>query len=592
MPLRQLCSCAVFDTPSPIAQAAPPVTGFIDAAKARPRLPELPFRVACEALRRLPPDEVAMALRHDVLPVCVLPGLTLYADCSGHSGGRPELSGKPVVAAMPRPVFRAAVANVLGTHLARRAKAGLARAMPDYSASRRLTPSQAWTLGFGSGAILLAVLNLPSGVTGMIAAYVSSAFFLSVIALRLLCLFLPHAPPRRWRRLGDEELPVYSVLVPLYRETAVLGQLIAALSALRYPPGRLDIKLVLEESDPAMVRAVAHLALPAHFDVIVVPSGLPQTKPRALNYALEFVRGAHVAVYDAEDIPDPDQLLRAASVFAASEDNLACLQAELAFYNPNENWLARQFTAEYATLFGLVLPALSAYGLPLPLGGTSNHFRTDLLRRAGGWDAFNVTEDADLGIRLARLGYRTATLCSRTHEEANVALGNWMRQRVRWLKGFIQTWFVHMRRPARLAEELGVPGFLAMQGMIAGVVLSSLLHPVLLALTIHAVIAGSAFPEGASVPHAALAGLGLAVLLLGYGAMIAVAALALRRIGIAGWWPVLLSMPLYWLLISMAGWLALFEFVVKPFRWNKTEHGLSAFQRRPTPPPAGIGAGR
>jgi cellulose synthase/poly-beta-1,6-N-acetylglucosamine synthase-like glycosyltransferase len=332
--------------------------------------------------------------------------------------------------------------------------------------------------------------------------------------------------------------------------------------------------------------------LPEHFDVIVVPAGLPQTKPRALNYALEFVRGAHVAVYDAEDIPDPDQLIRAASVFAASEENLACLQAELTFYNPNENWLTRQFTAEYAVLFGLVLPALSAYGLPLPLGGTSNHFRTDLLRQAGGWDAFNVTEDADLGIRLARLGYRTATLCSRTHEEANVALGNWMRQRVRWLKGFIQTWLVHMRHPARLAEELGMPGFLAVQGMIAGVFLSALLHPVLLALTVHDVMGGSLFPERTSVTPAVLAGLGLAVLLLGYGAMIAVACMALRRIGIARWWPVLLSMPAYWLLISAAGWLALVEFALKPFRWNKTEHGLSALQRAPAYSNAGIGAGR
>jgi glycosyltransferase XagB len=181
--------------------------------------------------------------------------------------------------------------------------------------------------------------------------------------------------------------------------------------------------------------------------VIVVPCGLPQTKPRALNYALCFARGSLLTIYDAEDIPDPRQLRRAAAAFAVLPQDTACLQAELVFDNANENWLTRQFTIEYAMLFGMILPALAAHRLPLPLGGTSNHFRIDALRRAGAWDAYNVTEDADLGIRLARLGFDTDTITSCTYEEANVSLRNWMRQRTRWMKGFLATWLVHMREP-------------------------------------------------------------------------------------------------------------------------------------------------
>ncbi len=156
-----------------------------------------------------------------------------------------------------------------------------------------------------------------------------------------------------------------------------------------------------------MRRALRKHDLPPHFEVIVVPQGSPQTKPRALNYALQFCRGSLLTIYDAEDIPEPNQLREVARKFSGAGEKLACLQAQLSFYNPNENWLTRQFTAEYATLFGLILPALAAHNLPLPLGGTSNHFRTRNLRQIGGWDPYNVTEDADLGLRLARLGYRT-----------------------------------------------------------------------------------------------------------------------------------------------------------------------------------------
>jgi glycosyltransferase XagB len=327
-----------------------------------------------------------------------------------------------------------------------------------------------------------------------------------------------------------------------------------------------------------MQAAVARLALPPQFEIIVVPAGRPQTKPRALCYALPFCRGDLLTIYDAEDIPEPDQLEKAARAFANAGPELACLQAQLTFFNPNENWLTRQFTAEYAMLFGRLLPALADHRLPLPLGGTSNHFRTAALRAVGAWDPFNVTEDADLGLRLSRHGYETGTLDSLTYEEANTRLPNWMRQRARWLKGFLATWLVHMRDPIRLMRELGPAGFWIAQAMTIGVFASALLHPICLAATIVLAMAYPGLPEQAGLVLVAIAGLNLLVFVAGYGLAIYLTRDALRRRGIFGWRGTLATMPVYWLLASGAAWLALWQFMVAPFHWNKTVHGLSSFQ--------------
>ena len=234
--------------------------------------------------------------------------------------------------------------------------------------------------------------------------------------------------------------------------------------------------------------------------------------------------------------------------------------------------LTRQFTAEYATLFGLILPALAAHNLPLLLGGTSNHFRTNVLRKAGGWDPYNVTEDADLGLRLARLGFRTGVVESLTYEEANTQLLNWLRQRARWLKGFMQTWLVHMRNPLNTLGELGSTGFWTLQAFTAGIVVSALLHPLFIFLTLWSLIAD---PPQAFLSTMALAGLNLEVFVLGYGVAMLAAVKGLRRRGLRGWWFTIATMPIYWLLMSAAAWLALWQFTFAPFTWNKTEHGLS-----------------
>ena len=447
---------------------------------------------------------------------------------------------------------------------------------PEYSAHRRLTFLQ--MMWFASAAVIYiaGVFVLPSETTYLITSLGLSMFFLSVVTLRLMCVLSPRAErSARPERARDNELPVYSVLVPLFRETGVVGQLIAALDHLDYPKNLLDIKLILEENDIAMHRVIARMALPAHFEVIVVPAGKPQTKPRALNYALQFARGELLVIYDAEDVPEPDQLRKAVFAFAQGPENLACLQAELTFYNANENWLTRQFTVEYAILFRLILPSLAYENLPLPLGGTSNHFRIKILRDVGAWDPFNVTEDADLGLRLTRLNYRIQVLDSKTFEEANTEFGNWLQQRARWFKGFLQTWLVHMRNPWVLQRQIGWDGVWVMHAMTFGTVFSSLVHPIFVGIAAYYIWNNWGFPSADSSLKIGLAGVSLVVTSIGYGASLYAGYLVTRQKGLS-WWPVLLTMPAYWLLMGVAAWLAIWQFIFAPFHWNKTRHGLSS----------------
>ena len=323
-----------------------------------------------------------------------------------------------------------------------------------------------------------------------------------------------------------------------------------------------------------MQRAIAAMSLAPHFEVIIVPSGKPQTKPRALNYATQFARGTLVTIFDCEDIPEPNQLRLAAGRFAVDDGQLGCVQAALHYYNPAQNWLTRQFAAEYAGLFRVILPALASYGLPLPLGGTSNHFRLAVLKQVGGWDAFNVTEDADLGIRLARFGYLTDVLSSRTHEEANSRVGNWLRQRRRWLKGFLQTWLVHMRQPVLLKRELGWSGFLSVQAFTLGTFASALLHPFLVIHAIWTLLPDQVAASRESLLLQLATACCLSMLLLGYGAAFAINIMGQRRIGLPFSFWQLVTMPAYWLLATCAAWMALWDFIVAPFHWHKTQHGL------------------
>ncbi|MCP5075752.1 MAG: glycosyltransferase, partial [Rhodobacteraceae bacterium] len=381
--------------------------------------------------------------------------------------------------------------------------------------------------------------------------------------------------------LPDDELPTYSVLVPLFGEANMVPQLLDALCALDYPAALLDIKLILEDGDRATREMVGAHQLPGCFEVIVVPSCWPQTKPKALNFALPFASGELLTIFDAEDVPEPEQLRDAAALLASDPTNLACAQASLTFYNARQNWMTRHFTLEYACLFDVILPVLAAYRQPLPLGGTSNHFRTSVLRQVGGWDPHNVTEDADLGVRLDRLGYRVDMLDSTTYEEATYSLGNWLRQRSRWLKGWMQTWLVHMRNPLRTWREMGPAGLAVFQVLMGGMVVSALVHPFFLAAVLYGLAAGTLWPNTMSISQVILFALQTVVLLLGYGVTMLIGHRACAVRQLTGLRSSIPTMPVYWLLVSVAGWYAVWQLLTAPSYWEKTQHGPRRSQRDP-----------
>ena len=346
----------------------------------------------------------------------------------------------------------------------------------------------------------------------------------------------------------------------------MVPQLFESMLALDYPAARLDIKFVVEARSTTTIAAVEQRLGDPRFSLVPVPDAAPRTKPKALDFALPLCCGQYVVVFDAEDIPDPDQLWKAALCFRDSPD-LVCLQAHLVIENGPHSLLTSLFAGEYAGLFCVLLPALARWRLPMPLGGTSNHFQLRALRELGGWDAFNVTEDADLGIRLARRRLRVEILQSRTRETAPTRLLPWLGQRARWMKGWMQTFIVHNRDPGRLLEEVGLPAFLAFEALVLGMIVAPVLHCAFLLSVLLRILWGAVLIDGSlgTVFY-------LAVLFMGYGSAFAMTALGLRRLGRVSLLPAQFWLPAYWLLIGFATIRALLELVLRPFYWYKSPH--------------------
>lgn len=373
--------------------------------------------------------------------------------------------------------------------------------------------------------------------------------------------------------LDDADLPIYSILVPVYKEPQVVPRLLKALSNIDYPLEKLDVLLLMEEDDLETIAQARAANPPSFFRFIIVPESHPRTKPKACNYGLYFCRGEYVTIYDAEDIPEPDQLKKAVAAFRRGDDDLICVQARLNYFNSRENYLTVMFTLEYTYWFDCLLPGLDRLSLPIPLGGTSNHFKLDKLWELGAWDPFNVTEDADLGIRASARGYTVGVISSTTYEEANKAVGNWIRQRSRWIKGYMQTWLVHNRRPLSLLRQLGLKDWLSYQFFIGGTAAIFLLNPVMWTLF----IVWLAFePDWLNVLFQGWVWY-LAVFSLVVGNLLAIflnvlAVLRRRQDGL-----LLLSFtnPLYWMLHSIAAYMALWQLITNPFYWEKTNHGLT-----------------
>ena len=449
--------------------------------------------------------------------------------------------------------------NRLWTH---EAATGLARKRPGDSARTGLDSVQVWTL-----------LGLLASLAGLIASVSTPLWtallglgFAGIVALRLYACLIP-AGPRSLAPLADAILPRATILVAAYREASVIGGLITALKRIDYPRERLEIKLLLEADDTETWLAALAAGLDERFELIRVPPGQPQTKPRALNFGLRRSRGDIITILDAEDHPHPGQLREAAEHFSAADAGLACLQAPLNWYNHQTCWLTRQFALEYAAHFLVLLPAYIRLGWPIPLGGTSNYFRRDALRAVGAWDAFNVTEDADLGFRLYRAGYRFGLISRPTLEEAPERSWPWIKQRTRWLKGYAQTRAVHTRSTGRPGRRIPVA---ALALTLGAALISAFLHLPLALIAIGRVLT-AAIPGPAEL---AIAGF----LITGYSAAISCAALGMRRAGLPLRLVDLVAMPLYWPLQSIAALRAVWELIVRPFYWDKTEHGQTDAQ--------------
>jgi cellulose synthase/poly-beta-1,6-N-acetylglucosamine synthase-like glycosyltransferase len=432
--------------------------------------------------------------------------------------------------------------------------------LPD-GAHRRLSPIQAVILGLlGAAAAILALIR-----PGLAMESFHALFFVGFMVnagVKLAAACTPRAPSLSLPVPTDgSTLPVYTIIAPLYREASVAAELVANLSRLDYPRDRLQVLVMLEADDHETQAVFKALPLPAFFQVVVAPPGSPKTKPRACNIALERARGDLIVIYDAEDAPHPGQLREAAARFAADGPDLACLQAPLRI-EPDRRFLPDQFALEYAVQFEVFLPALARWGLPFPLGGTSNHFRASALHEIGGWDPYNVTEDADIGFRLAARGYRLDVIALPTFETAPLSLRAWRPQRARWVKGHMQTLAVHARGPAARQPR----GLLGLVLTLVLSVLSSHLHgPLFLwaAITVAPALLGR--PVVLHGPDVVLA-------VFGWCCVSIAGVRAQQRAGAAPRMLPLIGAVFYWPLQSLAAAQALVQFVVAPFHWDKTPH--------------------
>jgi len=460
-----------------------------------------------------------------------------------------------------------------GARIARKAAFGLPEAFSArHGAARAPIPRMGWLAATVVLAAFLALVAFfPMQALVLPPLLIAPLFILAGISI-LTATFesaacqAPHPPVETAR------LPRYSLLVPLCREANIVEKLVERLDALLYPRDRLEAFLLVEADDAETQAALRQAKLPAWMMILTVPPGQPRTKPRALNAALPFATGDLLVVYDAEDAPEDDQLLRAAALFHGTAPAVACLQARLAITNARDGFLSRRFAIDYAALFDCIKAGMGRAEWPVPLGGSSNHFRATVLRQVGGWDAWNVTEDADLGLRLARFGWRVEDLRSTTWEEAPNTFSAWMNQRTRWMKGWMQTLIVHARQPCLLYENIGLFRMVVIASTGIGVLMGALLYPVFIVAVMIRLV--NPAPLGGGTPLLT-AGDAMLVLALVTAALVefipAIAALRRRRaLALA---PYILAAPVTHLLVSIAAWRALIELIRRPFHWHKTMHG-------------------
>lgn len=464
---------------------------------------------------------------------------------------------------------------------------GLFYRNPRESAYTVLTRPQFVVIALGLLAMVAGLFFYPREVLIGINLAINFAFTAGV-AFKF-AIALAHAGYEDWEpvtqeeieALADEDLPTFTILVPVYREASIISLLMQNLATLDYPMEKLEILVLLEEDDLETLEAAKASRPPGNVYLVVVPDQVPKTKPKACNVGLFFARGEYLVIYDAEDRPEPDQLKKAVVAFRKGADNLACVQSALSYFNARENFLTRMFTLEYSYWFDYMLPGLDRLNLPIPLGGTSNIFRTDMLRDLGGWDPYNVTEDADLGVRASARGYTIGVINSTTYEEANTRTGNWIRQRSRWVKGYMQTSLVHLRNPVRLVQAVGIRKSVGFLLLVAGTPTTFLAGPILWTLYLAWIFTRTHTFDFLFPPFTLY--LSLFNLLVGNAVGVYLSMLSVfkrRQYDLIVW---SLLNPVYWVLHSIAAYKALWQLFTRPFYWEKTTHGISNSMHVPSP---------
>lgn len=452
---------------------------------------------------------------------------------------------------------------------------------PELSARHVLSRAQKIGLVIGLVVVLAVGIVWPLPTIVTLIACASTVFLASTLFKFTVALhgsrydLVKHVAAEDIAAVRDDDLPVYTVLVPVFREARIVGRLVENLGRLDYPTEKLEILILVEEEDDETRDALALSDPPENFIVVTVPKGAPQTKPRACNVGLAVARGEYLVIYDAEDAPEPDQLKKTVIAFDRSSPATVVMQAALNYFNARENVLTRMFSLEYSYWFDYMLAGLDVRDLPIPLGGTSNHFRTSALRELGGWDPYNVTEDADLGIRSSALGYRVGVVDSTTMEEATSRMGIFIGQRSRWIKGYMQTALVHARRPDRLIAKIGLRRFGSFALLIAGTPLTFLGVIPFTALLLASFFLPWADLSAVFPPF--VLWLCLLNFLIGNGLMVYLNMMGPYKRGkfwLVGW---ALLNPVYWILHSLASYKALWQLITKPHYWEKTEHGMSDF---------------
>ncbi len=481
--------------------------------------------------------------------------------------------------------IRAQIGRLYGVELAQKAAARVPAVKSCRTWQHQGQNRSRWTFAI-LGLLALALITAPlwTITIAMLWAFVtlvmSTGLKLAAFCAQMLHTISERPAPPPPAGAAPVRLPKVSVLVPLLKETEIAGVLIKRLTRLTYPKFLLNIVLVLEEEDNLTRETIARTQLPDWISVIEVPSteGLT-TKPRALNYAMDFCEGSIIGVWDAEDAPEPDQIERVVTRFHHAPDNVACLQGILDYYNTRTNWISRCFTIEYATWWRILLPGISRMGMVIPLGGTTLFFRRDKLEELGGWDAHNVTEDADLGVRLARHGYVTELLPTVTYEEANCRAWPWVRQRSRWLKGFLITWCVHMRAPRQLLRDLGWKRFLGVQTLLLATFSQFASAPLLWSFWL--ALLGFSHPVAATLGSTVMWAM-VVVFILSEVINLTIAACAVAQRShrhLLGW---VFSTPFYFPMGALAAYKGLYECLRQPFFWDKTQHGVTAAPQKAT----------